>query len=118
MRTDHAVRNGDVFSSDSLFASVIDNFQFNTAYRPEIYSVEAPDAIEPADSTGWTVLRYKENNMSAAIAASADYKVVVFGFPFETILEESNRIRVMQAVFKFFGSEKKPQTHKRRRLRR
>jgi hypothetical protein len=104
-RTNHAVINGDIFVTDSSFSSSIDEFQFNTSYHPDIYTVEAPDAIEPADSMAYTIFRYKENNMSAAIAYNGPYKVVIFGFPFETILTEQSRSKTIAAVFDFFTSK-------------
>ena len=103
-RTSHAVVSGDVKVTNALFGSIISDFQFNTSYHPKIYTVEAPDAIEPADSLAHTIFRYKENNMSAAVAYDGPYKVVVFGFPFETILYDKSRNQIMKAVFDFFVS--------------
>ena len=77
------------------------DFRFNTAYNPDIYTVEAPDGIEPADSSAVTFLRYRENNISAAVAFSGDYRVVVFGFPFEAILGDESKSQVMNAVLHF-----------------
>ena len=51
------------------------------------------------------IFRYKENNMSAAVAYDGLYKVVIFGFPFETITSEESRFRTMKAVFNFFNSK-------------
>jgi len=103
-RTNHAIVNGDVIVSHPTFGSTISGFKFNTSYNPKIYTVEAPDAIEPADSLAHTIFRYKENNMSAAVAYDGDYKVIVFGFPFETILDSESRIQTIKAIFKFFDS--------------
>jgi len=102
-RTNHAVKNGNVIVTDSTFKTIIGDFQFNTSYHPTIYTVEAPDAIEPADSLAHTIFRYKENNMSAAVAYNGPYKVVIFGFPFEVILSKEARNKTMQGVFDFFG---------------
>jgi hypothetical protein len=101
-RTNHAVKNGDVVITDSTFKTIITNFQFNTRYHPSVYTVEAPDAIEPADSLAHTIFRYKENNMSAAIAYDGSYKVVIFGFPFETIFTKEARNKIMQGIFDYF----------------
>ena len=102
-RTNYAAKNGDVYVNDPDFKSVLSDFHFNTAYNPNIYTVEAPDAIEPADSLAHTIFRYTENNMSAAVAYDGAYKIIIFGFPFETISNEESRNRIMRAVFKFFG---------------
>jgi hypothetical protein len=42
--------------------------------------------------------------MSAAVAYDGPYNVVVFGFPFETILYDESRNQIMKAVFDFFVS--------------
>jgi hypothetical protein len=104
-RTNHAAKNGNVFVSDTGFNQIITDLKFNTSYHKNIYTVEAPDAIEPADSLATTIFRYKENNMSAAVAYKGPYKVVIFGFPFETILDPDSRNMTMKAIFTFFTSD-------------
>ena len=104
-RTDKASLLGKVHATDSLFKSVIPGFKFNTAYKKNIYSAEAVDGLEPSSrSDARVLLRYSENNISAAVGYTGSYKVVVFGFPFETIEDSIDRSRVMQAVFTFFNS--------------
>ncbi|MBN1409103.1 MAG: N-acetylmuramoyl-L-alanine amidase, partial [Calditrichaceae bacterium] len=98
--TDHAVKNGDVFSADKSFFKDQIEFSFNTGYDPQIYTVESPDAIG-AQEGGRVILRYAENNFSAGIAYSGDYKTVIFGFPFEAIKLESQRNRVMKSILNF-----------------
>ena len=68
----------------------------------DIYAAEAPDAIEPADSAAFSIFRYTENNTGAAIAYDDQYKIVLFGFPFETIIGQNNRDSIMKATLKFF----------------
>ena len=71
--------------------------------NPCSYYVECPDAIEPVDARGYTVCRYADNNLSAAVAADAGtYKICTLGFPFETIKEENERNKLMEAVLRFF----------------
>jgi hypothetical protein len=100
-RTNHAARSGEIFATDSLFQSMLPNSEFNTQYHPDIYMVEAPDAIEPYDSQGETLYRYFENNISAAVGYRGDYGVVVLGFPFETILKEKDRNRMMNGILEY-----------------
>jgi len=101
-RTNHASRRGEVVSTSDLFPQ---NFQlrFNTDFHPSIYKVEAPDGLEPADSTAMTVLRYKENNLGAAVAHSGSYRVFISGFPFETILSDAQRNDFMRFVLRFLS---------------
>ena len=101
-RTDHAVKTGEVRSEVKSFMSASKTFEFTTSYNPEIYNVESPDAIEPVGSSAVTLLRYTENNTSAAIAHNGTTDIIVFGFPFETITTEKSRARVMQAVLDYF----------------
>ena len=100
-RTNHAATTGGVFSVDSTFSNIKSKFKFVTEFHPKIYKVEAPDAIEPAHSNARTILRYSENNMSAAVGFKGDYNIVAFGFPFETILMQESRDKVMQAVLTY-----------------
>ncbi len=98
--TNHAARNGRVWSSDSLFLPLKEVIEFNTNYHPLIYSVEAPDAFTPLDGAA-TILRYSENNFSAAIGYKNQYNLIVCGFPFETIVISQQRDQFMQAVIRY-----------------
>jgi hypothetical protein len=97
---DHASSSGRVFfNSDSLFAS--DSLlQFNQGYHPQVYTVEAPDALKPVDDSH-TILRYKDNNFSAAVAHKGEYKTVIMGFPFESIIEKRQRDYLMKMILEF-----------------
>ena len=77
-------------------------FTFNTNYHPKIYTVEAPDALEPAGQGASVAFRYAETNASAGVLFKGNYKSLVLGFPFETIMERENRIQFMQQIIRFF----------------
>jgi len=98
-QTDHAAVNGDVCCTDSLFLPRFSQFSFNTELGAKIYAVESPDAIDP-EGDARTILRYAENQFSAATAYNGNYSLVVFGFPFETIISQQSRDSVMWAVLK------------------
>ncbi len=100
-RTGHAVKTGGVFSVDPLIASHIGEFSFNTDYNANIYRVEAPDALEPFDTTAQTLFRYTENNMSAGIGFKGPYHLVVLGFPFETVLGDEDRDALIKGIFEY-----------------
>ncbi len=101
----HASRTGTVQKAfrDSTFD--LPDFKFNTTYHPKIYTVEAPDAINPM-SDSWTWLRYSENRFSAAVAFKGVFKCVVMGFPFETILKRSVRDKMMRQILEFFSKDR------------
>ena len=101
-RTGHAAVTGKVKSVNSPIFQIKDNYQFYHQLNTDFYAVESPDGIEPAGEGSYTVFRYSENNISAGIAFSGEYKVCVLGFPFETICEENERDRLMLNILKFF----------------
>ena len=107
-RTDHAVTTGGIVSPNDTLLPDGTTFAFVSDFDPDVYAAEAPDAIEPADSTGATVLRYAENNMSAAVASRGACPRVVFGFPFETIRSRDERDAVMRAVLRYLALPPSP----------
>ena len=100
-RTGHAAVTGKVKNVRSPFPQFNGNYQFYNQLNEDFYAVESPDAIEPAGEGCYTIFRYSENNMSAGIAFSGDYKVCALGFPFETIQDEAGRDRLMKNVLEF-----------------
>ncbi len=96
--TNHAARTGRVFAVDSLFTDV----RFNQRFSPVQYKVESPDAINPLRDAQ-TILRYRENEFSAATAFSGTYKCVVFGFPFESIVDHRQGVQIMGTILNFFS---------------
>lgn len=99
--TDHAARTGQVYASANDFQLVEMPLGFNTELGAATYAVEAPDAIQNVEDSR-TVLRYVENQFGAATAFKKDYRVVVLAFPFESILSQSGRDQLMQAILNFF----------------
>jgi hypothetical protein len=86
-RADRATQNGEL---ETVYAP--NNTTFEGEYRfvqhlnEEVYAVESPDAIVPVGQNAYTVMRYSQNNNSAAVAyLGKDYRVVVCGFPLESI---------------------------------
>ena len=86
----HAAARGRVESVDSLFLPLHSTWQFAQAGSDSLYGVEAPDALS-AYGGSRTVLRYEENQFSAAVAYK-DGAVAVCGFPFETMYPAFQRI--------------------------
>lgn len=104
-RTNHACRNGKVSVTDKGSRFFNDELKFNTGYDPVLYKVESPDAIEP-DSEAQTVLRYSENQLSAGVFLERDYKVLILGFPFESIQTLEMRSGFMKAILEAFKAKK------------
>ena len=100
-RTGHSVKTGGVYTTDYTGASFRGSFEFNTGSSVNIYSAEAPDAIEPAGKGASSSFRYSENNASAGISYNGTYRTIILGFPFETILGEGSRDQLMMQILKF-----------------
>ncbi len=100
--TNHAAVTGKVYFNSNNFGKEGSSFTFNAELNEEIYQVEAPDAVQPINGSE-TILRYSENNFSAAAGFKNEYGVIVFGFPFETILTKQMRADVMRDVLKYFS---------------
>jgi hypothetical protein len=101
-RTGHAVRTGDVYVTDYAKKDFSGTLNFNTGYSRDIYSAEAPDAIEPSGKGAVCSFRYGENNASAGVAFRGNYRAVLLGFPFETILSEVQRDQLMKQILNYF----------------
>jgi hypothetical protein len=109
LRTSQAAVKGDVRVVSSPFKQFKPiNFSYFDEPNLTSYSVESPDAIEPIGEGSYSICRYGENNLSAAVAFSGKYKTCAFGFPFETVKCEKDRIKLMEAVLQFFAVNVEP----------
>jgi hypothetical protein len=102
LAADHAVRNGEFYATDPGFVLTPEKYRFCTEMNPIIYNVEAPDAIAPANSDAKVILRYSENQFGAGVAYKGNYRIICFGFPFETIETQTMRNKIMKAVLDYF----------------
>lgn len=100
LRSGHAVKLGNVYSIQNDFFPSDKTIDFNTEFSKLFYKVEAPDAIAGING-GEILMRYSENNFSAAVGYNNKYSVVSFGFPFETITGEKSRDEIMKAVLNY-----------------
>ena len=101
-RNNHSSQTGVLMSVDAdrngfwLPACSIMTKEGNAQYR-----VEAPDALEPADKKGMRLYRYSDTSMNAGVAYDGKQRIVVLGFPFESIIGESERAGVMNGIMNF-----------------
>jgi hypothetical protein len=102
LRTNHAVKTGEVYGTDDVNGAIDGNWNFNTLYHPTNYKVEAPDALEPVGENALAAFRYEENNSCAGIIYNGNYKTVILGFPFETIILKEEREDLMKQILSFF----------------
>lgn len=100
-RTDKASQDGKVSAVFAPNSSFSGKYTFCTQLNEEQYAVEAPDGIEPVGDDAFTIFRYEQNNISAGIAYKGDYRTVVCGFPFESLIDASQRNAFMYQVLNF-----------------
>ncbi len=101
-RTGKAAKGGKFYGVRSNTITIKGDFSYHNELNNLCYVVESPDAIEPAQKNASTIMRYSENNLSAAVAyAAPKYKTFVMGVPFETIRTEAERTQLMQQILNF-----------------
>ena len=103
-RMSQAEASGSFYSTETAipaFKRGIDS-RFATSPNARIYSVESPDGILPSGKNGITILKYTDNNMSAAVASDmGTYRSVVAGFPLETVEDATVRNLLMKNVLNY-----------------
>ena len=99
-----AEASGSFYSTETAipaFKRGIDS-RFATSPNARIYSVESPDGILPSGKNGITILKYTDNNMSAAVVTDmGTYRSVVAGFPLETVEDATVRNLLMKNVLNY-----------------
>ncbi len=110
----HAAFNGDMATRRGVARVVASpmrmarqTINFNREPSAECYGVESPGCVAPSGRNSYIAMRYATNNQSAAVAYNgSDYRSVVMGFPFETILDAEQRHSLMKGVLDFLNSKK------------
>lgn len=101
-RANLADKGGRMMSVRSPYSAMGEDYEYANTLNSDTYVVEAPDAIEPACDGAHTVLRYTENNLSAAVAyRGADYSTYIMGVPFESLLGQEERNALMKEIVLF-----------------
>ena len=101
--TNQATRGQFVNCVANPFGFDMRSLMFNkNLTNDRVYAVESPDALVPADKDAYTIMRYRDNNISAGVAYKGDYKVVSLGFPIEAI---GRCEQIIESVVKFFDAE-------------
>lgn len=96
-------------STDGKVASVRNDFGFDGTFEfwselnDKKYVCEAPDAFTPAGKDSYTIFRYPQTSISAAVAyPGKNYKTVVFGFPIETLKTQDQIDKLIGQTINFF----------------
>lgn len=102
-RTNHASSTGFIKNAHGSDINFNADFNFWMIPNSTVYSVEAPDGIEPSDNYSRTILRYSDNNISAGISYMGNYRVVVLGFPIESLSDQKQINSFIETVTNFFN---------------
>ena len=98
-RVNQAATSGGIHTVQSTLSQVGQHFDYNNTFSEDCYIVESPDALEPSEPAAQTVMRYTQNNLSAAVAYRGErYATFTMGVPFETIHDQVSRQALMQVV--------------------
>ncbi|MEG1585778.1 MAG: PQQ-binding-like beta-propeller repeat protein [Bacteroidales bacterium] len=94
---------GNFACKDGRFTPADKNMQlsagnYNVSFSPDYYRVEAPDALSVADSSARTLYRYTENGLSAGIYKQTNGKMVILGFPFESVLQPAVQDEILHLI--------------------
>ena len=106
LKADYAADDANTYSATgtagSIFAA-IGGFAFDNGSL--IYDVDYPDVLTPLGGST-TALNYVGGTGGVAgVVYDGSYKLVHFGFPYETITDVATRSQIMVAVLAFFGLE-------------
>ncbi|MBO4642907.1 MAG: xanthan lyase [Bacteroidaceae bacterium] len=98
-RANQAANKGGIKTVQSVYSQVGQHFDYSDTLNEDCYVVESPDALEPSESAAQTVMRYAQNNLSAAVAYRGErYATFTMGVPFETIRGQASRQALMQTI--------------------
>ena len=105
-RTNYASRSGKVWPvrvKGIDLQGLPPQMGFASVPNGRIYCVETPDGLSPAGKKSHTFLRYKDTNISAAVCCDkGSYRAISFGFPIETLENESDIEKLLTTTLKFF----------------
>lgn len=88
--------NGSIFNGLAAVA-------FEGGATGDVYPVRSADALEPQQGAA-VALTYQDGT-AAAIQYSSEHRVVLLGFPFETIVDEQQRNQVMAKALTFLTGD-------------
>lgn len=101
-RTNNASNTCGVYPTTAASPFDFPDLKFNSGLHPDVYTVEAPDAIEAAGENSIVAYRYGSNKTSAAVLYAGEHKAMTLGFPFEAIIAADQRDELMKRILLFF----------------
>lgn len=102
LKSDYSADDAGVGLAAGVSGSIFDGLSgigFDTD-GTHTYNVDYPDAII-ATGGSTTAMNYTGTSYKAAVVYDGSFRIVSFGFPFETIIDEADRDDVMDRVLDF-----------------
>lgn len=106
--TNHASKLGGFYPVNNMKESFPEAFRFVNEDHSSIYKVESPDAIEPSDENAALLFRYTDGQKGAAVYYNGKYQSIAIGIPFETIVTDEARKKLMGEIINVFNLKKQP----------
>ncbi|GAB4324486.1 MAG: hypothetical protein Kow0059_20120 [Candidatus Sumerlaeia bacterium] len=105
LRGDFLADDGGSYQATGAAGSILDGIVMNFAPGPDIYDADTPDRIAPINGSLLCASYTAGGSGGAGVqydGGAGGGRVVMLGFPFETIGDASVRADVMRAVIEFF----------------
>ena len=101
---DMATRRGEVRTIASPMNMPRIDVRFNREPSATHYGVESPGCIAPSGRDAYIAMRYPKSNQPAAVCYKGKtYRTFVMAIPFESILDEDQRDKLMLGVLDFLN---------------
>lgn len=98
--TGFASKTGQVWPMRKV-SSELGTIRYHRLPNPKMYNVEYPDGIAPASDKAKSFLRYKDTDISAAVIYKGEgYSVASFGFPIETVVDETDIEKLLKSAIR------------------
>ncbi len=101
--THSASVGGEIKSVYSPLINIKGTCSYSNALNDSIYCVEAPDAIVPIKGVSSQTMRFSDNNKGVGVAHKGDWNTFVMSVPFEAVLGEEKRDKLMAVMLQFLA---------------
>ncbi|QDT68620.1 AmiA-like protein [Planctomycetes bacterium MalM25] len=105
LRADYVADDAGSYNATGAAGSIFEGLNLQFDDGSEVYNVEFADVISPLNGAT-TALTYGGGGGAAGIQyenGGTGEQLVMLGFPFETLVGESNQLDVMTSVLDYFG---------------
>ncbi|MAT71603.1 MAG: hypothetical protein CMJ58_19010 [Planctomycetaceae bacterium] len=105
LHADYVADDANSYTASGVAGSIFDGIALQFDDGDLFYDVNFPDVLSPANGST-AALTYGSGGVAGLqYAGGVGEKVVLFGFPFETITDENARTAVMSSVLAYFDAD-------------